>query len=257
MWQSCSGLRLSCNAVIHWSKSMVKKIIIGLILFSSVAIYAQSQVDTVQSDFQSNTKIESLQERNKELIGFQDKIIDTIHWSLGFAATFLILFLGINIYFQRNRYNEDKERFLKHIEDTIKVKSLELEKNIDPLIKSVVEKQVASIKSTLKSFDEKFNDSQIEINDLKLEVLKIQNAPKDTILSYYFYQAKDIKRANNYWKWGWKLAQCFEEMEKLLDNGAKFDSMEYPDVTKFIDSLPNEYSDVVHKFREKFRESSV
>jgi len=233
----------------------MKKYTLILVFIICFSVNAQNSYDSLK--IISKTEIEMLKQRNQDLLDFQEKLSATIYWSLGFSATFLILFLGINIYFLRNRYNEDKERFLKHIEDTLSVKAGELDKKIVEIVGKTIDSKLSSVKNSIESLKEQLSMIEIKTNDNKIEILEINKSHKDTILYYYFEQAKTCKSTGDFFSYGWKISNCMDAMKKLLDDGAKFDAAEVTEVTKFLDSLPSQFSDTVFSFREKLRKSSV
>ena len=90
---------------------------IMILQFSSFQVIAQTDVKKDNITVILKENIIRLEEQNKILLSTNSDIRSSYYWALSFCATFLILFLGVNIYFFRNRFNEDKEFLLNKIDD--------------------------------------------------------------------------------------------------------------------------------------------
>lgn len=256
-----------------WDNHMKKYFFFFILLIFMNASFSQTlNSDSTSTSEYYKLQIELLKEKNNDLLNYQNNLTETLHWALGFGATFLILFLGINIYFLKTRYNEDKENILKHIEDNINLRSKELEdhigkkylefenkwsdvvKNVEDISSKIFDSKINTVKGSLSSLHKQIQNLRINIYDVDRKVLEI-DAPKDTLLRTIFDQTKLLKEINDYSYWGWKISVNLGLIEKLISEGAKFDSFDLPDVTKLLDSLPSEYKDAIHRVREKIHSS--
>lgn len=221
-----------------------------------------------------NLKIKLLGQQNKDLRDFHEKIANTVYWALGFSAIFLVLFLGINIYFIRNRYNEEKEYLLQHINNAVHLKSNDLEKEQNKIIESIKKEyentlksfeismskiandSIAPLKKSISNIFKSINALKIDIIDIEIKFLEKTDGCKDIIIRRYFDLAKEARKYEDRY-WDWEVSQCLEEIEKLLNDGAKFDSGDFPEVTAFLDGLPERFKDSVHKVRRVIREQKT
>ena len=88
-----------------------------------------------------------LQEQSKMLKSSIDNYNNIIFSSLGFAGTFLIAFLGVNIYFMKNRADEDK----KNIEQMIKEKNKESLMKLSKFITKEINKNIGNLENKISS----------------------------------------------------------------------------------------------------------
>lgn len=203
-----------------------------------------------------------LEEQNKILISSSSELRTSYYWSLGFAATFLLLFLGVNIYFFRNRYNEDKEYLLNHIDlklnegaiqtrEEITNQFIELEKKLGDMAVEKVKQSISSMNSRINSIHEHTQENTIAILDLEVEHL-IRYGCDANLITGYFRLAQEIKKLKSP-HWDWKMSGCLENIGKLLEKNIEFDSGELPDVSSFLNGLPEQFDDAVFKIKNRLR----
>jgi len=204
-----------------------------------------------------------LEEQNKLLKSTLSEMRSSYYWSLSFASTFLLLFLGVNVYFFRNRYNDDKDYLLKHInEETsklsrntselIETKFSELKEKIDHHVEEKLKTISSSLDGKISSLKNDIQISRVEIIELSIENTK-RTGVEGNVLSEYFKLAQESRKLSGP-HWDWQVSESLEEIYKLLCDGAEFDSTELPDVSKFLNTLPDQFSDGVHKVRNKLRD---
>ena len=85
-----------------------------IVFIINVQLISAAEHDTSIEDITSNEEnlllkemILRLKEQNSILIETGKELRATYYWALGFMAVFLITFLGVNIYFTRDKYKEE------------------------------------------------------------------------------------------------------------------------------------------------------
>tara|TARA_R110001606_G_scaffold382655_1_gene544550 strand:- start:131 stop:775 length:645 start_codon:yes stop_codon:yes gene_type:complete len=183
-----------------------------------------------------------LEEQNKILSESVSEFRVYLFSSLGFSATFLIVFLGVNIYFLRNRYTEDKVMLLQTIEN--KINQFE-GKSLDRY--EVAKKQQKEEIS--REIDQKSKKLEIENIYRRIDITCLQLKLEENLsicLSKYFKLAEDYNLLN----WEMQLSDSLHQIIKLLNQGGEYDSSEYPEVYTFLDKLPVNFSTQAKKIKE-------
>lgn len=200
-----------------------------------------------------------LEEQNKILLSANIDIRNSYYWALGFCATFLILFLGVNIYFFRNRFDEDKEFLINKI--NVKAKQIEidnknlidneiikLDNKLEASFKQKASELTKTYKSTVSLNRNEIQRLRVDITELELENTKAGGC-NPNILTKYLKLAEETQKLEDK-HYYWKISRCLLEIKKLLDEGVKIDSMDYTETITFLSSLPNEFDDVVKEIRK-------
>ncbi|EMF9086164.1 hypothetical protein V4U76_004564, partial [Vibrio vulnificus] len=193
-----------------------------------------------------------LEEQNKMLRSSSSELTNSYYAALSFSATFLVLFLGINVYFFRSRYSEDKNYLQQHIDVNVDSKmSL-----VNDAFKSLESQLEATIKEhTAKALTEHISPLRSQISSLqssnkyhsvgiKLLQIKLEETPSNKI-RLLLSVAKDYKSLN----WDYQLSDTLVEIKELLKEGATFDSSELPELEGFLNSLSNEYTTTILQIR--------
>ncbi|EOZ5531396.1 hypothetical protein ACQSNA_003356, partial [Vibrio metschnikovii] len=172
--------------------------------------------------------------------------------ALSFSATFLVLFLGINVYFFRSRYSEDKNYLQQHLDvnvdskmnlvnDAFKALEGQLESAIKEHAAVAVAKHIAPLKIEVSLLQSSIRRKSVEIKLLKIKLEKTPSNKITLLLSV----AKDYKSLN----WVYQLSETLVEIRDLLKEGATFDSSDLPDLEGFLNSLSSEYSTTISQIR--------
>jgi len=237
-----------------------------MIVLSTTSLSAESKKEITQNESEVIVLLKEknlrLEEQNKFLITYTTELRNSYYWALGFAGTFLVLFLGVNIYFLRNKSEEDKERLTAHFDLIINEKTSlilqRVDKKIDDsqrLLHEISDKSVKEttfpINNSISSLTEKIQENKIEILELKLKNHE-SSGVKGNILSAHFRLAQEVRKLTTSY-WDWKVSDSLEEGYKLLEQGVEFDSGELPEITAFLNNLPKQFSDLAHKIRKKLR----
>ncbi|RLC96171.1 MAG: hypothetical protein DRI46_14065 [Chloroflexi bacterium] len=203
-----------------------------------------------------------LEEQNKILIHTSTELRNSYYWALGFSATFLLLFLGVNIYFFRNRYNEDKEYLLKHVDSKLHEGANEMRNYVSKQLhnlESRLEKvSVKAVKQSINDINAKINNlhsiigmNKIDIIELEIEQTKLSGVQANVLRSYVDI-IQELRKLDNC-GWDWKISDYLSEVCELLKEGVKFNSSELPEVSSLLNGLPNQFDDIVYKIRNHMR----
>jgi len=216
---------------------------------------------TKKSDFESvivelkETNIR-LEEQNKMLKSSSAELRNSYYSSLAFAATFLIVFLGINIYFFRNRFNEDKNYLLQHIDTEISSKLAltdEFFKKQEQQMGKSIEEQVSKdIANHINSLNGKIRSLQNETKYMSVDIIKLKIKNEKTPsnkLTLLLSLSKNYHSLN----WELQLSDTLVEIRDLLEEGAYFDSSELPELERFFVSLPKEFETTLIQIRSRLK----
>lgn len=253
----------------------ISKIALAFLFISHMLLLetAHSQQLEDQNSVGLSEQVVRLEEQNRILIESQKELRQVYLWALGFAATFLLTFLGVNVYFATARFNRDKNSLVESIDNKIDLKGSELDLVIQDRMARIDSKFEASesklsdlvrteVANTIDPKVNKINNSLgnlrfankrrvYDIACLKYELLK-DNGPKPTVLDRLF----DVAEAANTIEWGWHVSKCLDEICTLIDAGTNIPSSDIPDRIKFLEKLPAEHDDMVQRIRAKIRGSS-
>jgi len=258
----CGRLTLRAVYIERYTYKVTMKIIITIFTLALFLTSFQAASEITQTSGFESVIVElkeanvRLEEQNKMLKASSVELRNSYYSSLAFAATFLIVFLGINIYFFRNRFNEDKNYLLQHIDNEISSK-LALtddffEKQEQKMVK-VIEDQVSKdITGHIASLNGKIGSLQSENRYLTVDIilLKIKNektpSNKLTLL---------MSLSKNYHslKWDLQLSDTLVEIRDLLEAGASYDSSQLPELARFLDSLPQEFETTIKQVRSRLK----
>ncbi|MDS1780660.1 hypothetical protein [Vibrio vulnificus] len=197
-----------------------------------------------------------LEEQNKMLKSSSSELKNSYYAALSFSATFLVLFLGINVYFFRSRYSEDKNYLQQHLDvnvdskmnlvnDAFKALEGQLESAIKEHVDVAVAKHTAPLKSQVSSLQSSNRYNSVEIKLLNIKLEKIPSNKIRLLLSV----AKDYKLLN----WDYQLSETLVEIKDLLKEGATFDSSDLPDIERFLNSLSSEYTTTISQIRTQLK----
>lgn len=197
-----------------------------------------------------------LDEQNKMLKSSSSELKNSYYAALSFSATFLVLFLGVNVYFFRSRYGEDKKYLQQHIDvnvdskmslvnDSFKSLESQLEVTIKEHIAKALTEHVSPLRSQINLL-KSFNKHQSV--DIKLLKIKLEETPSNKI-SLLLSVAQDYKSLN----WDYQLSDTLVKINELLKEGATFDSSELPELEGFLNSLSNEYLTSILKIRDNLK----
>ncbi len=238
-------------------KFIISTIILAFVLTPfqvSAELSDQSNNEAIILDLrEANLRLE---EQNKMLKSSSSELKTSYYAALSFSATFLVLFLGINVYFFRSRYSEDKNYLQQHIDvnvdskmnlvnDSFKTLEGQLESAIKEHTAVAVAQHTAPLKSQISSLQ---SSNRYHSVDIKLLKIKLEETPSNKI-RLLLSLAKDYKLLN----WDYQLSETLVDIRELLKEGATFDSSDLPELEGFLNSLSNKYTTTISQIRTQLK----
>lgn len=181
-------------------------------------------------------------------------------WSLTFVGAFLISFLALVGYLTVRRYDQEKESLRALLEGELRAAtavtdstmtawrselSRELSARLDKLVESISPRAKAAAEETIGPIRSRISSVSLDVERLKGELLRseAEQAEKHPAMAVtkYFYVAEHAFSIKD----SYSLSGALEKMEQLLKNKGYFTADEKVRVTKFLDSLPAEFSPLV------------
>lgn len=123
--------------------------------------------DNITSDLK--IKIIKLEEQNKILKSSSSDLRNSYYWALGFSATFLLVFLGINLYSANRRFDDEKNNFEKMLNNKIANEILTINKIIEEhhfQNTGIIKNEIHKIESKNDEFNKLITEKLSEFNDL-------------------------------------------------------------------------------------------
>lgn len=123
--------------------------------------------DNITSDLK--IKIIKLEEQNKILKSSSSDLRNSYYWALGFSATFLLVFLGINLYSANRRFDDEKNNFETMLNNKIANEILTINKIIEEYHFQnigIIKNKIHEIESKNDEFNKLITEKLSEFNDL-------------------------------------------------------------------------------------------
>ncbi len=123
--------------------------------------------DNITSDLK--IKIIKLEEQNKILKSSSSDLRNSYYWALGFSATFLLVFLGINLYSANRRFDDEKNNFETMLNNKIANEILTINKIIEEYHFQnigIIKNEIHEIESKNDEFNKLITEKLSEFNDL-------------------------------------------------------------------------------------------
>lgn len=123
--------------------------------------------DNITSDLK--IKIIKLEEQNKILKSSSSDLRNSYYWALGFSATFLLVFLGINLYSTNRRFDDEKNNFETMLNNKIANEILTINKIIEEYHFQnigIIKNKIHEIESKNDEFNKLITEKLSEFNDL-------------------------------------------------------------------------------------------
>ncbi|MFT6901177.1 MAG: hypothetical protein ACJAXS_001366 [Colwellia sp.] len=216
----------------------MKKIICFVVFFLGMLSFAIAQDKTSLS----NANVEELKVQNIQLIE-QNKMLkasiddtQSIYFSaLGFAATFLIAFLGVNVYFSKSRADEDRRLHESRIDTKFSELELSNKENIEQKVNELVDVNTKKIAQGLKNNITTLNNSIAGIN-YDIAHMHFDLAPNGNSKLRKAIEVIICAESRGC-GFDWKTSGMLTEIRELLNSGSSFDSTELSDVFKVLKSI--------------------
>ncbi|MGY3964687.1 hypothetical protein [Aeromonas veronii] len=217
---------------------LLKMILIFVFSCKSGFIFANTTQNQPQEQIKEISALNiRLQEQNEMLKLSIENYNSIIFSALGFAGTFLITFLGVNVYFVKNRVDEDKKNLERMIEDKNKENFIELSNSITKIIDEHIDhldkktsSQAAVISTQLKA--------EIRTIDQKIKYihydLAVNEYEKELCDGNKLTAAINLIKCSEAVSFDWRTSQTLTEIKTLLKTGARYSASELPDVFKVL-----------------------
>jgi hypothetical protein len=203
-----------------------------------------------------------LEQQNRLLSEHNDKMLLVTQWSLTFAATFLLVFLGLVGYLTNRRYEQDKETLQTMLGAKILEAQIQLDSTINrlkddlqtaqnqsskELKESLKDLATSTSKSLLSSLESRVKDLANDLLMFKYDVLLAQaeqfEEKKDytMALDRHFDIAKIAVKLN----WEWMISNALKNIERFLALGGRFNPDEILELNRLLRNLSGEYEPLV------------
>jgi hypothetical protein len=228
----------------------------------------QGSVSTTVKEIEL-TEIAVLKDQNRLLKEHNSSLLTTMQWSLGFAALFLLAFLGLVGFLTSGRYRRDKEALSSYLSGEVNTlksevtgdlnswreKALrELEQRIRALEGSMGSLATAAAKEMVKPIDEKLLSIHKDVGILQYETSwrDAEDWEKKGVLANALTYYADVARVA--WSLGadfyWKVSEALKEIGRLLKEGGTFDPEEARKLNLFLGKLPKSFDILVKGIRD-------
>ncbi|MBQ4859319.1 hypothetical protein [Pseudoalteromonas sp. MMG007] len=147
--------------------------------------------DNISSDLK--VKIIKLEEQNKILKSSSSDLRNSYYWALGFSATFLLVFLGINLYSANRRFDDEKKNFETMLNNKIENEVL----TINKIIEEHHLQNIGIIKNEIHEIENKNNEFNKLITERLLEVDDSTKAKYEELNKKILVNNESIKTESN------------------------------------------------------------
>lgn len=174
--------------------------------------------------------------------------------ALAFSGTFLITFLGVNVYFSSTKFEEER----KSLESLYKMKSeaqlFKLEEalnhhveEIKKTIPEIVKKQIDPLSHSIDKQSKKMLSEQLRV-DLELKLIEIELTTTESTLVRYYIEASVLA---NKLEEDWRIGEYLLKVEKLLTGGARVTEIAISDMVIKLRGLPAHHEILVNRIESQ------
>lgn len=218
--------------------------------------------------------IDLLEQRNTLLEAHNKALMQVLYWSLAFAAVFLLTFLGLVGYLTVRRYDQDKESLRSLIESGLSASEAhldgklaewsrsfevriadeqkELRASLSKLAGQAAEESVRAISWRLESVTRDIASVEGALLRREAERWEEKGIAANALRTWFEY-AQHMHRVPGK---EWRVSQALEKLDSLLAEGARFDVISIPDVTRFLKSLPEDLEPFVVRIRTRLTDGA-
>ncbi|BCS95459.1 hypothetical protein DSLASN_10910 [Desulfoluna limicola] len=224
-----------------------------------------TQTPNIKTDLKSNNiyfNPEIIVNRIDNLEKTNSKLLTILYWSLGFVGSIIVLFLGSNIYFTKDRYDSDKQSLNENLENKIilmnsdiNAKFIALQAEFKELVNEHIENINESLEPRLSELKTSIQDESAD--DIRnLEIITVRLSQDIIRLKYNLIDLEistldEEKNKNQILEKRIKILECAKELNyewlmtstlqkiiELLKAKADFYSLDLPGIHSLLDSLP-------------------
>ncbi|CAH6896890.1 exported hypothetical protein [Vibrio chagasii] len=243
---------------------MYKYLLLVLVLFS-LHSHAEQKELVESSERYINVEVEVLKdnirvlEAQNEILLSSSKDIQLMYLAaLGFSATFLITFLGVNVYFSRTKFEEERKSLENLYEIKSKEQLIKLEETLHSSINEVkesipktVSEKIKPLTSSLESYSQKLENEKLRV-DLELIILKIGSTTTKSTLVRLYIEAANLANKR---KQDWRVGEFLLEADQLLSKGTKIGSVSVSDTMVTLRTFPKHHEKLVSSIETKLVEN--
>lgn len=179
-------------------------------------------------------KVAILQAQLELMRQYDQRLLETVYWSLGGMVTIVVLVAGFGWFANFRLYEHDKKALKQELTGFIKEERAKLHEELSSAARDAVRSELQDMKlmkyDLLKTEAEKWESKEVYANVLttSLRMLEV---------------ALEIG-------WEHRIAGALEFTTKALKSGKKFDASTIVNVTKAINQLSSDYTAEVENIRE-------
>lgn len=220
----------------------------------------------------SNTEILIINARLQQIIEYNGDLLATVYWSLGFASTFLLAFLGLVGYLTNRRYEQDKESLSAILTSQLSNIKTEFEGKTQSLSAELQTQQTSNKEDLNKFLDENIKTAQSTIitkietqfnsqlsslrSDslrLKYDILEIEAKDHEARKVYInaFRAYFDMAKVSREIGWDWMTSGALESIMRIIDLGCKLSASDINHITVFLNNLPSNFELLIKKLKGK------
>jgi len=233
---------------------VIRSIILGLGLFATKALSSDVIKEKSFEIELLKNKIRELEIQNEIFFSSASDVQLMYLAALAFAATFLIAFLGINIYFTKSKYEEERKLLESLFESkVIELSTLtqsEIREKSDEAKEELEEsfvRQIGYVKSRVELLKKKLTEEEL-LREYKIVQLEIKctevRATKARLHIKVAVLANKLGRDS-------QVAESLIQLSELLSQGAKIDSLSISWAIKDLRSLPEHHEKLIEQIEKQ------
>lgn len=229
-------------------------------------------------------KIARLEEQNKILLNTTNDLRNSYYWALGYSATFLLIFLGLNIYSSNRRFDDEKinlekimenkveeellnlnkenekskSLILNELRSTLEQRKVETEEKLSELTNLIKEQKLGSerrIKEISLSHKKEVLSAEIERKELEFKIFILKDIKSTTvrIAAEICSLSQDLNKLQNGNYQNWRIGKYLSEIEKLINQTVKNDRHTVQEVVNIMPKLDSEFEVYKSRILEKLK----
>lgn len=212
-------------------------------------------------------QVQLLKQQNALLMQHNTELLQVVLWAIGFAAAFLLGFLGLFGYLTYRRYEQEKEALttllkgelatdVARLDARVSEKAQILETNqhenakvalasMQQEAKRIVDGIVRPFDQRLRNLDQTLADLHLTVVEQDAEVWILRKVPNNMIRAWFKYTQMAKKSDCD-----WQISKGLEKILEAFQTGAKFTGSDIATVTEFIAALPPKYDALAAKIKQ-------
>ncbi|PCJ53779.1 MAG: hypothetical protein COA79_22465 [Planctomycetota bacterium] len=237
---------------------MITKLIfivfISLILHTHALTQDKERINQTKIITGESIQLIKLTEQNILLKKSIDDNKSILLWALGFAGTFLVAFLGVNIYFIKSEKTTNLNNITKYIEES----KIKIEENKLSVFNLLKEENNKTIENKIKSFEARFNQTassiSTKIDKIELTILKnnVHGEDRNHPITIYdlIYLGKKIIEIDDV-MFDYETGRCLEQITAFVNKKPKLFPEETAKMVKYLNGLPSSFSVTTNSIIQK------